>query len=107
MNQLISLPLRLLGRTLRSGGAILGILGITYFAFLALESDRSYLSLQQTERKVDVAQDRLSEVIAQREAIERKVVALRPDSIDGDLLDEQVRSELGFVKPNELVILNR
>ncbi len=99
--------LRLAARTLRSGGAVLGTVLVLYFALFAFEGDRGLASLQSLESQVTDAQAQLDVVSAQREAIERKVIALRPNSLDADLLEEVARSELGYVKPDEVVILGR
>lgn len=107
MKPLIALPLRLLGRVFRSGFAALSVLLIAYFALFALEGDRGFASLQVAQRQVQEAESKLAVVKTQREAIERKVVSLRPDSIDGDLLDEEVRSNLGYVREGEIIILGR
>ena len=107
MNQLQDIPLRLCAKLLRSGGTVLGLLIIGYFGIFALQGDRGYASLQHTQREVVEAEARLADITARREAIERKVIALRPSSIDGDLLDEEVRASLGFVRQGDMVILNR
>lgn len=107
MKSLLALPLRLLSRVFRSGVAALSLLLIAYFGLFALEGDRGYASLQTTQRHVAEAQARLTQVRAEREVIERKVIALRPGSIDADLLDEQARENLGFVRPGEIIILGR
>ncbi len=107
MKPLLSLPLLILGRVFRSGAAAVGILLIAYFGLFALEGDRGYASLQITQRHVAEAEAKLAVVKAEREAIERKVMSLRPTSIDGDLLDEQARESLGFVRPGEIIILGR
>lgn len=103
----MTLPLRLLSRLFRSGSAIFGSFLVVYFALFAFEGDRGYSSYVQTSQQVVAAEEKLAEVTEQREGIERKVLALRPDSIDPDMLDEQARSELGFVKSDEVVVLGR
>ena len=105
MKTLFSIVFRLLGRTLRPGFAVFGFLALTYFVLFALEGDRGYASLQITQREVVDAESRLALVQAERESIERKVVSLRPTSIDGDLLDEKVRETLGFVQSGDIVVL--
>lgn len=107
MKPLLSFSLRLLSRVFRSGAAAIGVILIMYFGLFALEGDRGYASLQTAQLQVQEAEAKLAVVKAEREAIERKVVALRPASIDGDLLDEEVRETLGFVRPGEIVILGR
>jgi cell division protein FtsB len=103
----MTLPLRMLARLLRSGSAIVGSLLVLYFALFAFEGDRGYANYRATSQQVVAAEEKLAEVTGQRESVERKVVALRPDSIDPDMLDEQARRELGFVKADEVVVLGR
>ncbi len=64
-------------------------------------------TLGTLESQVDDAQKQLDQITQQREGIERKVIALRPQSLDTDLLEEVARSELGYVRPDEIVILNK
>ena len=107
MKPIVSFSLKLLARTFRSGGALIGGFLVLYFALFAFEGDRGYSNYRSMIREVQAAELKLDQVRAVREAIERKVVALRPTSIDPDMLDEQARTELGFVKPNEVVIIGR
>jgi cell division protein FtsB len=48
---------------------------------------------------------KLEEVRAQRAALDLKVSDLRPEHVDPDLLDEQVRATLNLVAPTEIVIM--
>ena len=107
MQMITHLFLMMVSRLLRSGGAVVGVLFVLYFALFAFEGDRGLASLQSLESQVAEAQADLDRVLGEREAIERKVVALRPGSIDPDLLEEVSRSELGYVRPDEVVILGR
>lgn len=107
MKPLLLLPLRLIGRLFRSGGALVGALVMIYVVLFFFEGDRSMSSSEQLTTQIAAAQVRLDKVTEQRQAIERKVVALRPGSIDGDLLDEQARESLGYVKQGEIVVLGR
>lgn len=107
MTPVLALPLRLVARIFRSGGALFGAFAVIYAVFFVFEGDRSMSSSEQLSMKIAHAQVELDQVRAQREAVERKVVALRPTSIDGDLLDEQARETLGYVKPGEIVILGK
>lgn len=49
--------------------------------------------------------DELAGLIERREALQRRVLKLRTDALDADLLDERVRRKLNLAHPNELVIL--
>lgn len=107
MKPVITISLQLLARLFRSGGVLIGAVLILYFGLLALDNDRGYASLQVTQRQVGEAQAKLAHIKTEREAIERKVIALRPGSLDRDMLDEEVRSTLGYVRPGEMVILGK
>lgn len=85
----------------------MGILFVMYFALFAFEGDRGMTTLGTLQSQVEDAQKQLDQISLQREGIERKVVALRPQSLDTDLLEEVARSELGYVRPDEIVILNK
>jgi len=86
---------------------VLAGLLVLYFGLFAFEGDRGVASLKSLDSQLSEAEQKLAVVKAERETIERKVIALRPASLDGDLLEEEARSELGFVKPDEIVILGR
>lgn len=57
------------------------------------------------EHKIEKAQIEQKQLIAEREAIEKRVVMMRPGSIDRDLLEERVRYVLGYHKPEEIILL--
>ena len=44
-------------------------------------------------------------MLKNRQELEEKVGFLRPESIDRDLLDQQVRLTLGYAHPDDIVIL--
>jgi len=107
MRLLILFLLRYPLRALRSSGAVLGLLLAAYCTLYALEGDRVASSLQHLNREVTTAQAKLADVQAEREKLERRVVAMRPSGIDPDLLDESARRQLGYSGPNEIILLNR
>lgn len=94
-------------RVLRSGRAVVSLFIMLFVAMFLFEGDRSLSAAEQLDRQIAEAQVKLDRVRADREAVERKVVALRPGTIDGDLLDEQARVSLGYAKQGEIVILGR
>lgn len=107
MRIVTKLGLKLLARVLRSGSMVVGSLILVYFGFLAFDTDRGFAALQQVKAEVAVAEARLAETKAQREEVERKVVALRSGSLDTDLLDEQARKSLGYARPGEIIIYGK
>lgn len=76
-----------------------------YFVFMTLQGDRGVMALLRAQSDLRVAETALHETQTQRQALEAKVRRLRPTSIDPDLLDEQIRSQLNMVKPEEIIIL--
>lgn len=107
MRLVTHLGLALLQRVIRSGRFVFGALILLYIFIFALDSDRGYAALKDVRAEVVAAQTKLDTVKAQREATERKVIALRPTSLDPDLLDEQTRKTLGYKKPDEIVIYGK
>jgi cell division protein FtsB len=76
-----------------------------YFAYHLMHGDRGYFAWKGLQRKLAAAEQQLDEKLVERQAIENRVRLLRPSSLDLDLLDERARTVLGFVKPEERVII--
>ncbi len=77
-----------------------------YFAYHLTHGDRGYFAWKGLEKKLAAAEDNYDRKLAEREALENRVKLLRPDSLDLDMLDERARVVLGFVKPEDKVIIN-
>jgi cell division protein FtsB len=86
-------------------GPTLGIALTGYFVYHLIEGDHGLLAWVRLTREIREENARLDEVRAQRAALDLKVSNLRPEHIDPDLLDEQVRATLNLVAPNEIVIM--
>ncbi|MBF0562302.1 MAG: septum formation initiator family protein, partial [Alphaproteobacteria bacterium] len=67
---------------------LLGLGAVVYFSYHAVQGDRGLLAWWQFRHEIQQAQAHLAQVNAQREALERRVKLLRPESLDPDLLDE-------------------
>ena len=93
---------RLKGRWL----AVAVTLVLVYFGYHAVHGRYGILAWIDTSRDLAAARDQLTTLTGEREQLERDVAAFQPDSLDRDLLEEQLRL-LGYVKPNEVVILRR
>ena len=76
-----------------------------YFGFHLMHGDRGYFALRGVDQKLVVAKEKYSHLLAEREVLEKRVKLLRPESIDPDMLDERVRVVLGFVDPEEKVLM--
>ncbi|SDR41407.1 Cell division protein FtsB [Rhizobiales bacterium GAS113] len=75
-----------------------------YFVAQAYEGARGIEAKRQIKARVLTLRNELAGLKQQRIALERKVGMLRGPLLDGDLLDERVRAELGRVNKNDLVV---
>jgi cell division protein FtsB len=82
--------------------ACLALLG--YFAWHAVYGARSYSYRDVLQVHLSFLEKQKEVIIAQRKAIEDRVVLVRPESVDPDLLDELVRRNLNLVKSTDLVV---
>jgi len=75
-----------------------------YFVAQAYEGARGIEAKRQIKSRVLALRNELGDLKQERVALERKVAMLRGPMLDGDLLDERVRAELGRVNKNDFVI---
>ncbi|MES2846056.1 MAG: septum formation initiator family protein [Pseudomonadota bacterium] len=76
----------------------------SYFTFAAVQGDYGLFRQVQLEAEAEVLQaerDRLAEDLA---ALENRTRRLSDEFLDLDLLDEQARDVLGYVRADEIVI---
>lgn len=85
-------------------GPFLGLSMLCYFAYHVVHGERGILAWHQLERQVAEAQAELDQIRGQREVLEHRVSLLHNDNLDADLLDEVVRRNLGYGRPDEIVI---
>jgi cell division protein FtsB len=79
---------------------------LAYFGYHALHGERGFLAWIDKSRDLEAAREELTRLVERRQLLERDVRAFQRDSIDRDLLEEELR-KLGYVKPNEAIILRR
>jgi cell division protein FtsB len=98
--------LREMRRRMRSLiGPVLGLAVTGYFAYHLVEGDRGLMAWVRLTQAVRVAKANLAEVTAERAALDHRVANMRPDHVEPDLLDEEVRKTLDLVAPDEIVIM--
>lgn len=93
---------------LRAGqvaGPVIGISVVAYFAFHAVQGDRGLIALGKLRQDVAQLQAQVLDARAARMDLERKVLALRSESLDPDLLEERARILLGYGRADELVVI--
>lgn len=83
---------------------MVGLFVAAYFLYHVVESPQGLRTFMSYAQAIEDRQLVLSELTETRERMERNVAMLRPESIDPDLLDERVRSFLGYMRPDELTI---
>ncbi|MDE2335750.1 MAG: septum formation initiator family protein [Alphaproteobacteria bacterium] len=75
-----------------------------YFCYFLLHGNMGYFALRGLDDKLASAQAEYDQVHAARMALEKRVVQLRPGSINPDMLDERARVVLGYAAPDERVV---
>ena len=85
-------------------GPICGISLVGYFSYHLVQGDRGMIAWLRLAQQIRLAQATLDETESARRALEHRVELLRPDHLDPDMLDEQARSSLNLIAPNERVI---
>jgi cell division protein FtsB len=79
---------------------------LAYFGYHALHGRYGFLAWLDTSRDLEAARQELTGIAAERHELQRDVQSFQRDLIDRDLLEEELR-KLGYVKPDEVIILRR
>ena len=85
--------------------SIIAIALFCYFSFHIMMGERCYLRLVSIEHKIEKLGTEYAALSAQRQALEDRVVRMRPASLDVDLLEERARDILGYSRADEEIIL--
>lgn len=94
-------PSRAGGRSIWGSLFLLAVM--FYIAFHAVSGERGVFALFKESRRLEELQIKLAEAKNKREGLEHKVRLMSDDSLDLDLLDEQVRRVLGLANKGEVV----
>jgi len=84
---------------------VLGLCLTFYFCFHLLAGHRGYFKLMSLENEMTSLSQEYESVKTEREALENRVIMMRPGTIDKDLLEERIRSVLGYRYENEITLL--
>jgi cell division protein FtsB len=87
--------------------AVVSVFGglVLYFSFFAIAGERGLITLNRLENQVAEAQEKLTSLQTEHDALQRQVSRLSPESLDTDLLEERARIVLNFSRPTDLVML--
>lgn len=84
---------------------LLGALCVGYFGFHATWGDRGLLATESLVARTAERAAHLEALQQEQDVLQRRVRLLSGPAVDADLLDEQVRSVLGWTLPEDIVIL--
>ncbi len=77
---------------------------VLYYAFHAIYGAHGLITRTDIEKRIAHKEVQLSELVAQRAEIERRIELMKPGQIDPDILDERLRLLLGYGREDEIVI---
>ncbi len=75
-----------------------------HFGYHLVNGDRGLLAMARLEREVQIANQNFAEAETTKKIWERRVSALRNQSIDPDMLDERARALLNFARKDDVII---
>lgn len=85
---------------------ILGVMLCVYFSYHAVFGHRSVLALSSLNTQIEMAVSQKDNVSAKRQGLEHKVLAMRPDSMNPDMVEERARAVLGYKRVDEVLVLS-
>ena len=85
--------------------AIFLTLLVVYLVYHLLQGDRSVFSLREFQGKVAELDTQIALLEIEKNKIEKQIKLLNPTSLDLDFLEERVRVVLGFVHPDDWVVI--
>ena len=77
-----------------------------YFSYHTISGERGALKLMSAQKKIETLSKVASSATLQKDGFEARVVMMRGETLDKDLLEERVRYTLGYKYSNELSVLS-
>jgi cell division protein FtsB len=74
------------------------------FGWHGILGSRSLDYKVKLQARAGLLEERLEVLSIQRKAMEKRVMLMRPESVDPDMVEELVRGNLGLAKPTDLII---
>jgi cell division protein FtsB len=84
---------------------LLCVSALGYFLFHTIQGDRGVMAWLMLKQELRVADAKLAGLEAERLTLANRVQRLSPQTLDPDLLDEEVRLMLNLAAENEVVIM--
>ncbi|CCG40252.1 Septum formation initiator [Magnetospirillum molischianum DSM 120] len=80
---------------------------MVYFAYHTVEGDRGIRAWLRLQDEILNAEMQLAKVSSERREMEHRVLLLRPDHLDQDMLEERARIMLNMSKDGDIVVFDR
>jgi cell division protein FtsB len=77
---------------------------VSYFGAYAIWGNRGILSLEDTQAKLGIQQQQLSDLQANRARLEHRIALMEKDGADPDLVEELARTQLMDGGPNQVAV---
>lgn len=78
---------------------------VAYFGYHAVQGEHGLITYLRFGQQVAALQLERDTIRAARQTLEHRVLLMRPQSLDPDLLDERARQVLGYSHPDDRVIM--
>jgi cell division protein FtsB len=75
-----------------------------YFAFYLFFGPNGFVAMRRVDAQLASSRAELDILTEKHTKIAADIGLMRPDGLDPDMADEQVRRTLGYVQPDEIVI---
>lgn len=77
---------------------------LVYFGYNAVHGQRGLKAQHNFEVEIAALKSDLGRLEQERTELETKVAQLRPKSVDRDILDDEARTQLGWLNPDDRVL---
>jgi len=77
---------------------------VAYFGYYTIWGTRGLLALTDTQARLSIAQEQLSQLKDDRGRLEHRIQLLQPGAVDPDLVEEIARAQLLGSTPGQIAI---
>ena len=89
----------------RRKGTVLLALVFFYFAFHLITGERGLFAYVRLKGEIDEAKHKSEQIAMDKQNLGHRVVGMRAESLDLDLLEEVARKDLGYARKDEVVYI--
>jgi cell division protein FtsB len=78
---------------------------IGYFGANAYTGDHGLRAREQMDKQIATLTDDLAQAMAERDMLQRRILLLKSEGVDPDMLDERARELLDYADPHDLILM--